>query len=93
MSTFQYALDKLTKQLAFYCQLRADFLKSGMTYDAIIEGLEALARELGGVLIPIRRARLGSESKAYLSSYATCSSRLEIGASSCSTIGNACTLF
>ena len=45
--TGSYPLDELTKQLAFYRHLRADFPKSGTSYDAIIEGLEALARELG----------------------------------------------
>lgn len=46
-STDSYPLDELTKQLAVYRQLRADFLKSGTSYDAIIDGLEALAYELG----------------------------------------------
>lgn len=43
--TGSYPLKELTKQLAFYRQLRADFPKSGKSCDTIIEGLEALARE------------------------------------------------
>lgn len=45
--TGTYPLGELPRQLVFYRKMRADFPKSDMAYDASIEGLEALARELG----------------------------------------------
>ena len=45
--TGSYPIEELPQQLAFYRQMRADFPKSGTSYNAIIEGLEDLARELG----------------------------------------------
>jgi hypothetical protein len=48
--TATYPLDALPRQLAFHRKMRADFPKSGTAYDASISALEALARELGGMI-------------------------------------------
>lgn len=42
-----YPLSDLPKCLRFYRRQKADFPKAGTAYDATIEGLEALAKELG----------------------------------------------
>lgn len=59
--TGSHPIEELPQQLAFYCQMRADFLKSEMPYDAIIEGLDALACELGVRVEPdpAREVRIG----------------------------------
>lgn len=45
--TGTYPIEQLPGQISFYRKLRADFPKSGTAYDGTIDGLEALARELG----------------------------------------------
>lgn len=45
--TGTYPIEELRSQIAFYRRMRADFPKSGTAYDGTIDGLEALARELG----------------------------------------------
>ena len=45
--TGTYPIEELPQQIAFYRKMRADFPKSGTAYDGTINGLEALARELG----------------------------------------------
>ena len=42
-----YPIEELPRQIAFYRKLKADFPKSGTSYDGTINGLEALACELG----------------------------------------------